>query len=249
MASRLDGKTALVTGAGRGIGRAIAQRLARDGARVLVNYSRSKTEAESLVEAIQAAGGQALALQADVADLAQIARMFDAIKAETRQLDILVNNAGRGIGKGVPTLEGSTPENFETVFGLNTRGLFFTAQHAARMMPEGGRIVNVSSTSTVVRVAGLSLYSGSKAAVEAFTRSWAVELAPRQITVNAVLPGMVDTDLITDNMPPGAREAAAKRHPRGRIGQPDDIADAVAFLCGEDARWISGEHIICNGGG
>lgn len=247
MTKRLDGKIALVTGAGRGIGRAIAARLAADGAEVIVNYSRAAAQAEALVREIEAAGGKASAIAADVSDLAQIEALFATIRARHPRLDILVNNAGRGSG-GMPKLGEVTPEDFEALFGLNTRGLLFVSQGAVAMIPEGGRIISVSSTVTVARVPGLSVYAGSKAAVEAFTRIWAAELAPRRITVNAVSPGIVDTDLIRDNMPPGTIEAYGQHIPLGRVGQPGDIADVIAFLASDDARWITGQNLVAAGG-
>lgn len=243
----LSGKTAVVTGAGRGIGRAIARRLAADGARVIVNYASSVREAGELVEEIVAAGGEAFAVQGDVADLDSIDAMVARIRGWTDHIDILVNNAGRG-SSGLPTLEKMSPEAFDGTFALNTRGLFFVTQKTLPLLRDGGRIINFSSTSTLARVPGLSAYAGSKAAVEAFTRIWAAELAPRKITVNVVLPGMVDTDMIDRGMPPGAKEAAAARHPLGRIGQPQDLADVVAFLASDDSRWINGQTLTVNGG-
>jgi 3-oxoacyl-[acyl-carrier protein] reductase len=243
----LDGRIALVTGAGRGIGHAIAQRLATDGAEVILNYSRSRDAAEALAAEIVAAGGAAWSVQGDVSDLASIATMFTAIRARWPQLDILVNNAGRGSG-GQPTLETSTPETFDQLFGLNARGLFFTTQAAVRMMRDGGAIINLGSMVTRARMSGLSVYAGTKAAVEAFTRIWAAELAPRRITVNAVLPSMVMTDLIRDNMPPDRVAKIARAIPLGRIGEPEDIAAMVAFLAGPGARWITGQDFPVSGG-
>lgn len=243
----LKGKTALVTGAGRGIGRQIAVRLAADGAQVIVNYARSAEAAQALVADIEAAGGSAFAVQADVSDPGQIAAMFDAIKLRAPTLDILVNNAGRG-SSGLPTLATSTIDDFDAMFGLNTRGVFFVSQGASAMMNDGGRIVTLGSTASMVRMSGLSIYAASKAAVEAFTRVWSIELAPRGITVNTVLPGIVDTDLIRDNMPPALAEQIGKNVPLGRMGQPADIADVVGFLCGADGRWITGQNIVVNGG-
>ncbi|MDR3389619.1 MAG: glucose 1-dehydrogenase [Rudaea sp.] len=247
MTGKLDGKVALVTGAGRGIGKAIAERLARDGAEVIINYSRSADRADALAAQIGADGGKAWAVGADVSDLDQIATMFATIAQRHPTLDILVNNAGRG-SNGMPTLDKSTPEDFEAMFALNTRGLFFATQGAARLMPDGGRIVNFSSTSTTARVPGLSIYAGSKAAVEAFTRIWAAELAPRRITVNAILPGITDTDLIRNNLPPQMAEQIAKSVPLGRMGLPEDMANLVAFLVSSDGSWITGQSIVSNGG-
>lgn len=248
MVSRpLEDKIALVTGAGRGIGHAIARRLADDGAEVILNYSRTRDGAEALAAQIVADGGRAWTVQGDAADLASIAAMFATIAERTPQFDILVNNAGRGSG-GQPTLEHSTPEMFDDLFALNTRGLFFVTQGAVPMMREGGAIVNLSSMVTRARMAGLSVYAGSKAAVEAFTRIWAAELARRQITVNAVLPSMVMTDLIRDNMSPERIEKIARAIPLGRVGEPDDIAAMVAFLAGPGARWITGQDFPVSGG-
>lgn len=244
----LQGKVALVTGGGRGIGKGIVERLARDGAEVIINYSRSVDEAQALADSIVAAGGKAWAIGANVSNLDQIATMFEAIAKRHSVLDILVNNAGGG-SSGMPTLDQSTPEDFEITFGLNTRGLFFVAQAAARMMPDGGRIVNISSTSTMARVAGLSIYAGSKAAVEAFTRVWATELAPRRITVNAVLPGITDTDLIRENIPKDMAVQLAASVPLGRMGTPADIANVVAFLASADGGWVTGQTLAANGGG
>jgi len=245
--TRLTGKTALVTGGGRGIGKGIVERLALEGAEVIINYSRSAEQAEALAAEIVAKGGKAWAVGADVSDLDQIAAMFATIAARHAVLDILVNNAGRG-SSGMPTLDQSTPAQFEAMFGLNTRGLFFATQAAARMMPDGGRIVNFSSTSTMARVPGLSIYAGSKAAVEAFTRIWVAELAPRRITVNAVLPGITDTDLIRDNLPRDMAEQIGKSVPLGRMGLPEDMANLVAFLVSSDGSWITGQALVSSGG-
>lgn len=236
-----------MTGAGRGIGNAIARRLARDGARVIVHYARSAGPAEALVKELEGAGGAAFAVGADLVDLDQIESMFATIRSQVDSIDVLVNNAGCGSG-GMPTLETTTPADFEGMMALNTRAVFFVAQRAARMMNDGGRIVNISSTVTRARQGGLAVYAGSKAAVEAFTRIWAAELAPRRITVNSLLPGIVDTDLIRDNMPPGTLEAIGATVPLGRAGQPPDIADVVGFLCSEDARWMTGQELVVNGG-
>jgi 3-oxoacyl-[acyl-carrier protein] reductase len=212
-----------------------------------VNYSRSAKQAESLVTEIRDAGGDAFAVAADISDLDQVDAMFATIRAHLPTLDILVNNAGRGSG-GMPTLETSSQDDYDMMFGLNTRGLFFVTQAAVKMMADGGRVVNLSSNSTRARQPGLAIYAGSKAAVEAFTRIWAAELASRRITVNNVLPGIVDTDLIRDNLPPEVAQEAGRRVPLGRLGQPADIADVVAFLCSDDARWITGQDIVVTGG-
>jgi 3-oxoacyl-[acyl-carrier protein] reductase len=244
---KLAGKTALVTGAGRGIGRAIALRLAQEGATVAINYAASAEAAESLATSINEAGGKAFAIRCDVGSIDDIKAMFEILATRIARLDILVNNAGRGSG-GLPTLETLTPEEFDHTFNLNTRGLFFVTQAAVALMPEGGRIVNLSSSSSQTRQPGLSAYAGSKAAVEAFTRIWSTEVAKRKITVNAILPGIVDTDLIRENLPPELAKRYGNAVPLGRLGQPQDIADVVAFLCSDDARWITGECIKVSGG-
>jgi 3-oxoacyl-[acyl-carrier protein] reductase len=243
---KLDNKIALVTGASRGIGRSIAERLAADGAHVIVNYVSSRAEAAQLAEHIRAEGGSASIVGADLSDLAAIDAMFGTIAADFPQIDILINNAGRG-SNGMPTLEASTPEDFDRLVGLNMRGLFFVTQRAARMMRDGGRIVNISSTTTLARVPGLSIYAGTKAAVEAFTRIWSVELASRRITVNAVLPSITETDLIA-NLPPDMTRKVIESIPLGRIGLPRDIANAVAFLVSDDAEWITGQNLVSAGG-
>jgi 3-oxoacyl-[acyl-carrier protein] reductase len=241
---RLQGTTALVTGAGRGIGRAIAHRLAADGAHVAVNYSRSAAEADSLVAEIKAAGGDALAIKADITNLTEIDAMFAELKRVFGSLTILVNNAGRG-GGGM--LDTTTPEAFDEMFALNTRAVFFVTQGAGRMLVDGGRIINISSSSTRSRVPGLSAYAASKITSEVFTRIWAMEFAPRQITVNSVLPGIVDTDLISA-LDDDLRARSIANVPLGRIGKPNDIADIVAFLASDDARWITGQDIVATGG-
>lgn len=244
----LDGKIAVVTGAGRGIGAAVARRLAADGAEVAINYFRSAGPAQQLAEDIAAAGGRAFTVRGDVADIDEARRMADEIGARTGGVDILVNNAGRGSGQVDSTLSSMSVEDYDATFALNTRGLFFFTQAMLPLLRDGGHIVNLSSTAVMARLPGLAAYAGSKAAVDAFTRVWATELAPRRITVNAIQPGMIDTDLITDNMGDAAKEKAARHHPWGRIGQGDDMADIVAFLVSGDSRWVNGQSIIANGG-
>lgn len=246
MTQPTQGRTALVTGAGRGIGRAIALRLAADGVTVAVNYSRSEAAALATVQEIQAAGGDAFAIAGDVSDLEQVTRMMAQLGERMPALDILVNNAG--IGAKMVRLTETDVETYDRLFAVNTRGLFFATKLAVAMMRGGGRIVNISSTAVMARVPGLSVYAATKAAIDAFTRVWAAELASRRITVNSVQPGMVETDLISDNMPAGALERSKAAHPQGRVGQPDDLADVVSFLCGRDSRWITGETIVVNGG-
>lgn len=244
----LQGKIALVTGAGRGIGAAIAKRLARDGARVIVNYAHSAEKAAAIVDAILAAGGDAFTVQADISDLADIQRLAVDVRDRAGHLDILVNNAGHGTSGKPSNLADMSVADYDGTYALNTRGLFFTTQALLPLIRDDGRIINFSSTTTACRVGGLSAYGGSKAAVEAFSRIWAAELAPRRITVNTVQPGMTNTDMITGGMGVAAMEKAASHHPMKRVGEPEDLADIVAFLASDDSRWINGQILTGTGG-
>lgn len=242
---KLQNKIAVVTGASRGIGRAIALRLARDGATVAVHYNSNMDAARATVADIERAGGTALAAQADLSDLGQVRRLFEEIGRTFPQFDILVNNAGGA--KFAPLGEVSEAE-FDAMFDLNVRGLFFVTRQAVPRMREGGRVVNISSGITRVNSANGSVYSASKAAVEAFTRCWAAELGPRAITVNTVSPGMTETDLLMEVTPPEVLESMVRQTPLGRLGRPADIADVVAFVCGDEARWLTAQNLLANGG-
>ncbi|HPF27815.1 MAG TPA: glucose 1-dehydrogenase [Steroidobacteraceae bacterium] len=243
-AARLDGKVALVTGSSRGIGRAIAERLARDGATVVINYSKSAAAAEEAVASIRAGGGQAIAIQADIASVPDVRRLYAEIDKQLGRLDIVVNNAGFL----PPTVKvaDETEQTFDAVFGL-LKGTYFSMQEAAKRVADGGRIINISSSTTRSWSPGYSIYAGSKSAIEQFTRSLSRELGPRGVTVNAVIPGLTDTDMISD-YPAAVREAVAKNTTLGRLGQPSDIADVVAFVASDDARWITGQMLVANGG-
>lgn len=242
---KLTGKTAVVTGSSRGIGRAIAEKLARDGARIVVHFKDNEKAAQQVVQEIEDANGQALALGADFSDVMEVRRFFSAVETHFGALDILVNNAGWA---KFGNLDEVGEDDFDEVFDLNVRGLFFATQEAAKMMRDNGRIVNISSGITRANAAGGAVYAGSKAAVEAFTRCFTAELGGRGITVNTVSPGMTETDLVREVMSEEALNAAAQRSPFGRIGQPQDIADVVAFLCSDDARWLTAQNILANGG-
>lgn len=244
---KLDGKVALVTGAGRGIGSGIARRLAQDGAAVIINYARSADAASGLAREIAAAGGLASTVAADLSTMEGIDTLFATLAERGTTLDILVNNAGGGSG-GMPRLADLSLEEYEFTFALNTRAVFFVTQHAVKIMNDNGRVISLSSSSTSTRQPGLSPYAGSKAAIEAFARIWATELAPRRITVNCVLPGIVNTDLIRDNIPPDLARRYGAAVPLGRMGEPEDIADVVAFLASDDARWITGQNLTVSGG-
>jgi 3-oxoacyl-[acyl-carrier protein] reductase len=239
----LAGRVAIVTGASRGIGRAVAERLGRDGAAVVVNYAARAERAAEVVESIAHAGGRARAVAADVSDAAQVAALFDTAEEAFGGVDVLVNNAGTAVFK--PTAD-VTDEEFDRVFGLNARGTFFALREAARRLRPNGRVVNVSTGGTAGSSPGGGLYTASKAAVEQFTSALAKELGPRGITVNSVLPGLTRTDGLI--MPRDAVEQAVARTPLGRLGEPDDVAAVVAFLVSDDARWVTGQHIRASGG-
>lgn len=242
----LPGKFALITGASSGIGRAIAVRLGAAGATVFVNYSKSAAKAAETVAQITAGGGKAQAVRADIGRPEEIQAMFEQIYAETDALDILVNNAAYGVG--APTLESTTLEEFDRTFAVNARGTFFVTQAAARHMRDGGRIVSISSSVTHLKVASYVPYNGSKAAVEAFTRSWAAELGARRITVNSVSPGATNTEMLWSTTSPETVAAVAEATLLKRVGEPADIADVVAFLVSDAGRWLTGQSIIATGG-
>lgn len=242
----LEGKVAIVTGASRGIGRAIAERLGEDGASVVVNYAKSAEKAREVVSAVEAAGGQAVAVRADVSRVDEIRRLFEETIERFGRLDVLVNNAGGSIGfKPVAEV---TEEEYDRVFALNARGPFFALQEAARRMEDGGRIVNVSSVGTAVAAPNTAAYVGSKGALEQFTRSLAAELGGRGITVNTVSSGATDTEGFNEQAPPEMKQGAAEASPLGRLGRPRDVADVVAFVVGEEARWITGQNLRATGG-
>ena len=237
----LQGKTALITGASRGIGRAAAVRLAADGAEVILHCHKNRRLAEELAAGLPC---PPVIVQADLGDAAAIETMFAGLKG--RKLDILVNNAG--IWRPTP-LGGTSSEALDDLVAVNFKSVFWVTQSALPMLREGARIVNISSVAARLGVAGRSVYGATKAAVETLTRCLAVELAPRKILVNAVAPGYVETDMTAEHFSnPAVRERALKRHPLGRMGLPEDVADAVAFLCSKDAQFITGQVINVSGG-
>ncbi|ESY81548.1 3-ketoacyl-ACP reductase [Mesorhizobium sp. LNHC220B00] len=238
-------KAAIVTGASKGIGAAIARRLARDGIAVVVNYARGQAEAEALVRAIEADGGKAIAVRADIADPAGIAKLFDAGEKAFGGIDILVNNAG--IMKLSPIAQ-ADDAFFDTQVAINLGGVFRGMREGAKRLRDGGRIVNFSSSVVGLYQPGYGVYAATKAAVEAMTHILAKELGARGITVNAVAPGPVETALFTDGKSAAQIEATAKMIPLGRLGQPDDIAGVVSFLAGPDSAWVNGQIIRANGG-
>ncbi len=265
---KLAGKVAVVTGASKGIGAAIAKHLADEGASVVVNYASSKDGAVRVVNEITGKGGKAVAVQANVATKAVIERLFAETKKAFGRLDVLVNNAGvyefaplaeldvlvnnAGVYEFAPLAE-VTAEHFHRLFDLNVLGLILTTQEAAKHFgPDGGSIVNISSIASTYAPANGSVYSATKAAVDAVTKSLAKELAARKIRVNSINPGMVETEGTTSSGITGSESAFRKQMesqtPLGRIGQPQDIAPAAVFLASSDSAWVTGETLYISGG-
>jgi 3-oxoacyl-[acyl-carrier protein] reductase len=246
--SKLAGKVAIVTGASKGIGASIAKHLAVAGASVVVNYSSSKTGADRVVAEIERDGGKAVAIGANCAEQTEIARLFSEAKKAFGHLDILVNNAG--VYDFAP-IEEVTCDHFHKLFNLNVLGLLLASQQAVKHFgSEGGSIINISSVVASSAPPGASVYSATKAAVDAITRSLAQELGPRHIRVNSINPGMVETEGVhAAGLSEGDfRKQFESRAPLGRIGQPQDIAPAAVFLASSDSAWITGETLYISGG-
>jgi 3-oxoacyl-[acyl-carrier protein] reductase len=245
---KLQGKVAVVTGASKGIGAAIAKQLAADGASVVVNYATSQAGADKVVAEIGKAGGKAVAFGGSVAREADIDKLFTDTKKAFGRVDILVNNAGV---YGFAPLESITAEEYKRQYDTNVLGLLMTTKAAIPLFPaEGGSVINISSIVSTLAPAGASVYASTKGAVDTITKSLAKELAPRKIRVNSINPGFVVTEgTYTAGLAGGDFERdAIARTPLGRVGQPEDIALPVAFLASDDARWITGETIYVSGG-
>lgn len=246
--NKLTGKVAVVTGASKGIGASIAEHLAAEGASVVVNYASSKAGAEAVVKRIREKGGKALAVQADVSKHEEIKRLFAETKAAYGKLDVLVNNAG--IYEFAP-LESITSEHFHKHFNLNVLALLLATQEALKLIgPEGGSIINMSSIAGRMPVQNASVYSATKAAVDAITAALAQELGPRKIRVNSLNPGMVETEGLhaAGLAESDFRKTLEAQTPLGRIAQPEDIARAAVFFATDDSGWVSGESLIVSGG-
>lgn len=243
--TKLENRIALVTGASRGIGAAVARRLAQDGATVIVNYAGKAQEAEAVVRAIEAEGGRAVTAQADVSDAGAVARMFDSAGAGFGGVDILVNNAG--IMKLAPVAS-SDDALFDSQIAVNLKGSFNTMREAARRLRDGGRIINFSTSVIGLRLETYGVYIATKAAIEGLTAVLSKEMRGRRITVNAIAPGPTGTDLFLNGKSQEQIDRLAKLNPLERLGTPDDIAGAVAFLAGPDGQWINGQVLRANGG-
>ncbi|ELI8096936.1 SDR family oxidoreductase [Yersinia enterocolitica] len=238
-------QVAIVTGASRGIGAAIAERLAQEGYTVLINYSRADDEAEALVRKIQQAGGNALSAKGDISDPAAVAQLFTKAETAFGGVDVLVNNAGV---MSLSTVADSDDEHFDRQIAINLKGSFNGMREAARRLRNGGRIVNFSTSVVGLKLEKYAVYAATKAAVETMTAILAKELRGRDITVNAVAPGPTATDLFLNGKSAELIEKMAKMAPLERLGTPEDIAAAVAFLVGKDGGWINGQVLRANGG-
>ena len=241
--SSLQGKVAIVTGSSRGIGRGIAERLGRDGAAVVVTYAGNRDKAEEVVRSIESAGSKAIAIQVDVRQLEDVRLLFKQAIKQFGKVDILVNNAaGKNIFK--PTAD-MTEDDYNSMFNI-TRGVYFALQQAAHHLADSGRIVSISTSGTAMAIPAGGAYSGCKAAIEQFSAALAKELGARGITVNTVSPGVTETDgLVLEQEQVNQLIAQT---PLGRLGQPADVANAVALLVSDDAHWITGQSIRANGG-
>jgi 3-oxoacyl-[acyl-carrier protein] reductase len=245
MEKNLVGKVALVTGASRGIGKKIAEDLAANGAKVVVNYASSPAKAKEVVSGIERNGGEGVAIRADISKVEEIVSLFQKTLDTYGQVDILVNNAGIMMTKPLVSI---TEDDFDRQFAINVKGTFFAIQQAALHMNENGRIINFSTSVTGQMFPTYSLYAGTKGAVEQFTRQLAKELGPKGITINAVSPGPVNTELFTVGKTEEQIKAVGNSNSFGRLGEPEDISRVVLFLASSESQWVTGQTIRVNGG-
>lgn len=241
----LHGKVAIVTGSSRGIGAEIALTLANAGAKVVINYVQNKLAADEVCAAISSAGGECLAVQADVSDSNAVCRLFDATSEHFKQIDILVNNAGILLFKEIAEIR---DDEFDRIVDVNFKSVFYTLREAATKLADHGRVVNISSTVTRLMLPKYGAYAATKAAVEQLTRIFAREMGKRGITANTVSPGPVDTELFRAGKNAADIERMTAMAALNRLGKPDDIAQVVLFLVSDEARWITGQDIGVNGG-
>jgi 3-oxoacyl-[acyl-carrier protein] reductase len=244
-ASPAHRKVAIVTGSSRGIGAATARRLARDGFSVTVNYVASRDLALAVVRDIETAGGRAIAVQADVSDPAAVRRLFDSAEKTFGGIDVVISNAGI---MRLGTFAEMTDADFSRMVDVNQKGSFFVLREAARRVRTGGRIVALSSSITQLRSPTYGPYAATKGAQDLFANVLAKELEGRMVSVNAIAPGVVNTTLFTDGKTPQMIAGFAQRTPHKRLGEPSDIADAIALLCGADGGWVNGQTVFANGG-
>ncbi|CAM2878290.1 SDR family oxidoreductase [Paenibacillus taichungensis] len=242
---KLTGKVAVVTGSSRGIGRAIAEQLAEMGADVVINYTSSPDKAEQVADIARQKGVRAITVQADLARKEDVERLFSETINQLGKIDILINNAG--IMKTTP-LADVTEEEFDQQFAINVKGTFFACQQAWKHMENQGRIVNFSTSVTGQMFPGYSVYAGTKGAVEQITRQLAKEFGSRQITINAVAPGPVNTELFSVGKTEQQLEGMRKMNAFGRLGEPEDIANVISFLVSEESQWVTGQTLRANGG-
>lgn len=241
----LEGKVAIITGASRGIGSAIARQLSALGAKVVVNYSNNAVKAEEVVEEITKSGEQAVAIKADVSNIKDVERLFSETITKFGKVDILVNNAGVILYK---LLSDVTEEEFDKLFNINVKGTYFACQQAMKHMEDNGRIINFSTSVVGSMFPTYSVYAATKGAVEQITRQLAKEFGPKKITINAVAPGPINTELFNVGKTDEQIEAIRQMNSFGRIGEPDDIANAIEFLVSDKAQWITGQTLRINGG-
>ena len=242
---KLNNKIILITGASRGIGAAIALKLAKAQAKVIVNYANDRASAETLVLQIREAGGEAIALQADVSKVADVKYLFDAAIAHYGKIDVLINNAGIMITKLV---KDTTDEDFNRQFDINVKGVFNTLREAATRLADNGSIINFSTSVNRIMLPGYATYVATKAAVEQLTRVFSKEIGNRGINVNSVSPGPTNTELFTNGKSQEVMDRLASLSPFNRIGEPEDIADVILFLASDEAKWINAQNIGVNGG-
>ncbi|MEM1167960.1 MAG: SDR family oxidoreductase [Cyanobacteria bacterium P01_H01_bin.35] len=240
-------KIAIVTGASRGIGAAIAKRLSLEGFAVLINYAHNREKAEAVVREIQGEGGEAIAVQGDVSNAQDVESLFDRAEKNYGGVDVLINNAGIQTPKPI-NIADTDDDLYDKIFNINTRGTFLTLRQAAKRLRNNGHIVNFSTSAIGLAMPGYAIYSGAKIAVEIFTNIMAKELRGRNITVNAIAPGPTATDLFYQGKSAELIEKFAHKAPLERLGQPDDIASAVAFLVSPEGSWINGQILRVNGG-